>query len=97
MTGYRPYSLPGLCSATNLWWAALFNGGEGWHNNHHALPLSATHGFRWFEIDWVYLGLLALAQAGLVSDLRLPTAEAIAAAPHIPTVNSYYTRYPSTC
>ena len=35
------------CDATNCWWAALLNGGEGWHNNHHAFALSARHGLRW--------------------------------------------------
>lgn len=30
--------------STNNWWVALVTGGEGWHNNHHAHPLSATHG-----------------------------------------------------
>lgn len=26
---------------------ALLTGGEGWHNNHHANPLSARHGLDW--------------------------------------------------
>ncbi len=28
----------------NSWWVALLTGGEGWHNNHHANPVSARHG-----------------------------------------------------
>ena len=30
----------------NSWWVALLTGGEGWHNNHHAHPVSARHGLR---------------------------------------------------
>ena len=35
----------------NSWWVALLTGGEGWHNNHHAHPVSARHGLKWYEID----------------------------------------------
>ena len=35
----------------NSWWVALFTGGEGWHNNHHAHPVCARHGLAWYEID----------------------------------------------
>ena len=31
----------------NSWWVALFTGGEGWHNNHHAHPVSVRHGLMW--------------------------------------------------
>ena len=31
----------------NSWWVALLTGGEGWHNNHHAHPVSARHGLAW--------------------------------------------------
>jgi stearoyl-CoA desaturase (Delta-9 desaturase) len=40
--------------------------GEGWHNNHHAFPSSARHGFRWWQVDvsyWVIRGLAALRLA----------------------------------
>ncbi len=30
----------------NSWWVALLTGGEGWHNNHHAHPVSARHGLQ---------------------------------------------------
>ena len=30
--------------STNSWWVALLTFGEGWHNNHHAHPVSARHG-----------------------------------------------------
>ncbi len=51
-------------------WAAF---GEGFHNNHHAFPQSARHGWRWFEFDLTYAFLRALAAFGWVRDLRLPT------------------------
>jgi stearoyl-CoA desaturase (delta-9 desaturase) len=35
----------------NVWWVGLLSLGEGWHNNHHAKPASALHGWRWYEID----------------------------------------------
>ncbi len=37
--------------STNVWWSALFNCGEGWHNNHHADPGSYTTKQRWWEFD----------------------------------------------
>jgi fatty-acid desaturase len=53
--------------STNNWWVALLTGGEGWHNNHHANPVSATHGMAWYEIDvnfWIIrvLGFMGLAK-----------------------------------
>jgi stearoyl-CoA desaturase (delta-9 desaturase) len=32
----------------NVWWVALLTFGEGWHNNHHAHPVSARHGLAWY-------------------------------------------------
>jgi sn-1 stearoyl-lipid 9-desaturase len=31
--------------STNSSWVAMLTFGEGWHNNHHAAPQSARHGF----------------------------------------------------
>ena len=39
-------------TSTNNWWVALLSFGDGWHNNHHAYPVSARHGLRWYEIDF---------------------------------------------
>ena len=33
--------------STNNWLVALLSFGEGWHNNHHAHPVSARHGLAW--------------------------------------------------
>ena len=49
---------------------ALFTLGEGWHNNHHHYPGSASQGFYWWEIDLTYYGLRVLASLGLIWDLR---------------------------
>ncbi len=54
----------------NNWALALLTLGEGWHNNHHYYPASARQGFRWWEIDLTYYGLLALSKLGLIWDLR---------------------------
>lgn len=49
---------------------ALFTLGEGWHNNHHHYPGSASQGFYWWEIDFTYYGLRLLAALGLIWNLR---------------------------
>ena len=41
--------------STNNWLVALFTFGEGWHNNHHAHPVSMRHGLAWYEIDMNYM------------------------------------------
>ena len=56
--GGRAVSLPR--SSTNSWWVALLTFGEGWHNNHHAHPVSARHGLRWYEVDMNWYGIWAL-------------------------------------
>ena len=37
--------------ARNNWLVALLVFGEGWHNNHHAFPVSARHGLHRRQID----------------------------------------------
>ena len=53
-------------------WLALLTFGEGWHNNHHRYAASARLGFYWWQIDFAWLGLKALALFGLVRDLKTP-------------------------
>lgn len=53
--------------------------GEGWHNNHHAFPTSARHGLRWWQFDLSYLVILALSGLGLARNVRVPSAERVAA------------------
>jgi stearoyl-CoA desaturase (delta-9 desaturase) len=56
--------------STNSWWVALLTFGEGWHNNHHAHPTAAQHGFTWYEIDMNWYGIWALKQLGLAWDIK---------------------------
>jgi stearoyl-CoA desaturase (delta-9 desaturase) len=55
----------------NNFWVALVSGGEGWHNNHHAHPVSARHGFAWYELDLNYLGIWLLSKLGLARQIKL--------------------------
>jgi len=55
----------------NSWWVALLTFGEGWHNNHHAHPVSARHGLVWYEFDISWITLKLFARVGLVRDLKV--------------------------
>jgi stearoyl-CoA desaturase (delta-9 desaturase) len=57
--------------STNLWWVALITFGEGWHNNHHAHPVSARHGLAWYEFDvnWICIKICTLL--GLVREVKV--------------------------
>ncbi len=55
----------------NSWWVALLTGGEGWHNNHHAHPVSARHGLKWWEIDPNFYGIWILSKLGLARKVRI--------------------------
>jgi stearoyl-CoA desaturase (delta-9 desaturase) len=57
--------------STNNWWVALLTGGEGWHNNHHAHPVSARHGLAWYEIDVNYYGIKLLQFLGLAWNVKV--------------------------
>ncbi len=72
-------------SATHLWgtrrfetnedsrnngFIALLTFGEGWHNNHHANPVSARHGLTWYEFDINWIQLKFLEAIGLVTQLK---------------------------
>ena len=56
---------------------ALLTFGEGWHNNHHALPWSASQGLMWWELDLSFATLRALERLGLVWDLKVPSPQQI--------------------
>jgi stearoyl-CoA desaturase (delta-9 desaturase) len=55
----------------NSWWVALLSGGEGWHNNHHAHPVSARHGLRWYEVDPNFYGIWVLSKLGLAKKINV--------------------------
>jgi stearoyl-CoA desaturase (delta-9 desaturase) len=61
--------------STNSWWVALLTFGEGWHNNHHAFPVSARHGLRWFEIDPTWITIKVMSWLRLAKNVKLPTRE----------------------
>jgi len=54
----------------NNWWVALLTGGEGWHNNHHAHPVSARHGLVWYEFDLNYYGIWIMGRLGLAKRIN---------------------------
>ena len=55
----------------NNWWVALLTGGEGWHNNHHAHPVSARHGLAWYEIDPNFWGIWISEKIGLARKVQV--------------------------
>jgi stearoyl-CoA desaturase (delta-9 desaturase) len=68
--GYRSFDT-GEDSRNNLF-VALISGGEGWHNNHHADPRSASHGRSWREPDQTFFFIRLFARLGLARDVVLP-------------------------
>ena len=90
-----PRRTPGVRAAlrhatfsTNSWWVALFSFGEGWHNNHHANPVSARHGLAWYEVDLNWCGIWLLKTVGLakqVHQAKLPMKTKTAAPADVAT------------
>lgn len=76
MFGTRPFAT-GDQSRNNPW-LALLTLGEGWHNNHHHYPATVRQGFRWYEYDVSWWGLLALRSVGLIWDLKPVPARVLA-------------------
>jgi stearoyl-CoA desaturase (Delta-9 desaturase) len=73
--GSRPFAT--LDHSTNNPILALVGVGEGWHNNHHAFPFSASHGLRWWQLDLSYALIAFLQRIGLVSNVKLPTKDQV--------------------
>lgn len=67
--GYRNYETND--NSRNNAWVAIITSGEGWHNNHHAEPGSASNQRHWWEIDLTYLLLRLLVLLGLAWDVQL--------------------------
>jgi len=74
--GSRPFRMRDNRSHNNpvLAWLVW---GEGWHNNHHAFPASASFGLRWYELDPGFWVIRVLELSGLVWDVRRIDAERI--------------------
>lgn len=68
--GYRTYSTSD--NSRNNWLVGLLAHGEGWHNNHHALPTAAAHGRAWWEIDFSYRLICCLESVGLAWNVSRP-------------------------
>ncbi|MBM3793606.1 MAG: acyl-CoA desaturase [Acidobacteria bacterium] len=64
-------------ASRNNWLLALVTMGEGWHNNHHHYPSSASMGFRWWEVDTTLYILKVLAALGIVWDLKFPPLQVL--------------------
>ena len=56
----------------NVPYSSWLSMGEGWHNNHHAYPLSARFGIKDGEADPGWIALNALSKLGLVRHLQTP-------------------------
>jgi len=55
----------------NNFLVALITGGEGWHNNHHAHPVSARHGLAWYELDPNFWCIWLLSKLGLARKIQV--------------------------
>ena len=69
MWGYKNFRTRD--DSRNLWWVGLLAWGEGWHNNHHAHPVSMRHGLAWWEFDINYIQIKFLEMVGLAWDLKV--------------------------
>lgn len=65
--------------STNNFWVAILTWGEGWHNNHHAHPVSARHGLTWYEIDLNWIQISILKKLGLVWNVKALDLKALEA------------------
>ncbi|HVA49819.1 MAG TPA: fatty acid desaturase [Pirellulales bacterium] len=65
--GYRNYATDD--ESRNNWFVAFITGGEGWHNNHHHDPTSASVQHRWWELDLNFYIIKCLEWLGLAKDV----------------------------
>lgn len=68
--GYQNYKTGD--DSRNNWFVSLLTGGEGWHNNHHADPASASVQHRWWEFDPNYYVIRMFGMFGLAKDIIRP-------------------------
>lgn len=74
--GYRNYETPD--NSRNNILIGFLAGGEGWHNNHHAMPSSARHGHKWWEFDLAWATIRTFERLGWAKDVKLPSHAIIA-------------------
>ena len=58
-------------SRNNLLVAILTNG-EGWHNNHHAQPNSAVHGWNKGQLDITFIVIRFFEKLGYIENVKYP-------------------------
>lgn len=63
--GYRNHDTGD--ESRNNWFVAIITGGEGWHNNHHYDPTSASVQHRWWELDLNFYIIKFLEWLGLAT------------------------------
>jgi stearoyl-CoA desaturase (delta-9 desaturase) len=68
--GYQTYQTGE--ESRNNWLVALFASGEGWHNNHHHDPASASVQHKWWEFDPTYYHIKVLEWLGLAHRVIRP-------------------------
>ena len=73
--GYR--SEETIDDSRNVWWVGILALGEGWHNNHHAMPTSARHGVKWYEIDVTWYTIWILEKLGLSKNVIRPVTQPV--------------------
>ncbi|HLI32264.1 MAG TPA: fatty acid desaturase [Solirubrobacteraceae bacterium] len=71
--GSRPYATDD--ESRNLLWLALPTFGEAWHNNHHAFPTSAAHGFGWRQPDLSAVLIALMGRLGLAWNVVVVSPE----------------------
>ena len=71
--GYRNYETNE--NSRNNWVVALVSSGEGWHNNHHIDPASASNWHRWWEFDPIWIVIRSLEAVGLATEVIRPRHE----------------------
>ena len=75
--GQRPFPATRDTSRNNVV-VGLLAFGEGWHNNHHAFPSAAFHGFAWWQVDMSAYLIRLLRLLGLATKVQMPSPLAIA-------------------
>lgn len=75
LVGTQPFKLDEN-SRNNVLLGALV-WGEGWHNNHHAFPNSASFALKRYAVDLGYWFIALLSALGLAWEVRVPTPEQI--------------------
>jgi stearoyl-CoA desaturase (delta-9 desaturase) len=75
MFGNRPYDTSDTSRNNPV--LALITLGEGWHNNHHRYMSTARQGFRWWQVDLTWYGLLLLERLGVIWDVRPVPADIV--------------------